>query len=107
MDLNLGWKDVTVIAVGVQYQIGDMGFVRAGYNAGGSPIDSTNASSNWAFPAVAKSHYTLGGTANIGTHWQLSLAYENMLSETVTGAYGDKISLGGSSYVLGVTYLFR
>lgn len=106
MPLNMGWKDVTVIALGVQYQIDDKGFIRAGYNSGTSPIESSNASQNWAFPAIAKSHMMLGGTANIGKHWQLNLAYESLQKETLTGAYGDKISLEGSSFILGVTYLF-
>lgn len=107
MAMNMGWKDVTVIALGVQYQIADMGFIRAGYNSGSSPIDGGNASQNWAFPAISKNHMMLGGTANIGSHWQLGLAYESIQKETVTGAYGDKISLEGSSFVLGVTYLLN
>lgn len=104
--LNTGWKDVTVLAIGVQYKLGDKGFIRAGYNAGGSPIDSGNASQNWALPAIAKTHYMFGGTWNASKNWQLNLAYENMATETLTGAYGDKISLGGASYSLGLSYLF-
>lgn len=106
--LNTGWKDVTVIALGVQYKLGEGGMIRAGYNMGSSPIDSGNAGQNWALPAIAKNHMMLGGTWNAGKNWQLNLAYENMATETVTSNAGDnsKISLGGSSYSLGLSYRF-
>lgn len=106
--LNTGWKDVTVIAIGVQYKLSEAGMVRAGYNMGSSPIDGGNSFANMALPAVAKNHYMLGGTWNAGKNWQLNLAYENMATESVTSSTGDgsKISLGGSSYSLGLSYLF-
>ncbi len=107
MPLNFGWKDINVYALGLQYQVGDSGWIRAGYNQGDSPIDNAAVDSNWAFPAIAKTHFMLGGTKNIGTHWQVAFAYENVANETMTGASGAKISLAETSYTLGLSYLFR
>ncbi|MBI5178096.1 MAG: outer membrane protein transport protein [Nitrospinae bacterium] len=107
MPLAFKWKDVNVYALGIQYKLGDGGWLRAGYNSGDSPIDSSNASSAWALPAITKNHYSFGGTGNIGKHWQGHFAYQIANEETVASANGDKISLKGTSVTVGLSYLFR
>ncbi|MBI3582029.1 MAG: outer membrane protein transport protein [Nitrospinae bacterium] len=108
MPLSVGWNDVTVWAVAVQYQPWESSVVRAGYNRGTTPFgDGATTSNNWAFPAITQSHYTLGYTQYIGKNWQTTLAYVNAPTVNQTGAYGDRISLGGSSYTLGLSYLYK
>ncbi len=108
MPLNVGWSDVSVVALAVQYQVGDSSVVRAGYNHCNSPFgDGATTSNNWAFPAISQSHYTLGYTQSFGKNWQTTLAYVNAPPVYQTGAYGDRISLGGSSYSAGFSYLYK
>jgi len=105
--LNFGWEDVTVIAVGAQYQFGDIGWLRIGYNRGNSAVPDERAFTNAALPATAEDHYTVGGTVNIGKHWQGHLSYVNSPPNEITDpATKTKISLGGSSTQFGFSYRF-
>lgn len=105
--LNFGWQDVSVIAIGAQYQIGDNAWIRAGYNRGDSAVPDEKAFTNTALPAVAQDHFSLGGTFNLGKNWQGSLSYVNLVKNEVTDpATGTKISLGGSSLQFGFSYRF-
>jgi long-chain fatty acid transport protein len=105
--LNFGWEDVSVIAVALQYQVNDGLWLRAGYNRGDSAVPEEKAFTNTALPAVAEDHYTVGASANLGSHWQGHLSYVSSPKNEVTDpATGTKISLGGSSAQFGFSYRF-
>lgn len=108
--LNFGWSDVDVYAIGIQYQIGDSDWIRFGYNHGDSPIKCNDVFNNMAFPAIAKHHFTIGGTKSIGNYWQLHGTYMHVKNESLTENGPDqppvRISLKENSFILGITYLF-
>lgn len=52
------WKDQTVLALGVQYKLNPNVALRAGYNHAANPVP--DATLNPLFPAIIKTHYTLG-----------------------------------------------
>jgi long-chain fatty acid transport protein len=113
LPLTMGWDDVSVIAVGVEYKVAEGATVRAGYNHGNSPIKAEDVFSNMVFPAIAEDHIGLGADFKLGANWELDLAYLKALKKEITGS-GDlmggssdaKIALEGASLTLGVAYNF-
>ncbi|HET9595560.1 MAG TPA: outer membrane protein transport protein [Anaeromyxobacteraceae bacterium] len=60
MPFNLNWSDQWVFKVGAQLRATKTLALRAGYNYGKMPLDSSRAFENIAFPAVAEHHVTAG-----------------------------------------------
>ena len=113
LPIAMGWDDVSVIAVGVEYKVAPGATLRAGYNHGNSPIKEEDVFNNLALPAVAEDHIGLGADFRLGSNWELSLAYIKALKKEVTGkadmmgqTSGAKIALEGASLTLGVAYNF-
>jgi long-chain fatty acid transport protein len=113
LPIAMGWDDVSVIAVGVEYKVAEGATVRAGYNHGNSPIKAEDVFNNLALPAIAEDHIGLGADFRLGSNWELDLAYLRALKKEVTGSgdlmggtSGAKIALEGSSLTLGVAYNF-
>lgn len=59
---GFGWDDVGVLMIGVEHQVTDELQLRAGFSYNNSPIDDSNLYANTLFPAIIKTHYTVGGT---------------------------------------------
>ena len=85
INLNFGWDDQVVVAVGARYAVNEDLTFRIGYNWAESPIDEEDVFSNVAFPAIVEQHVTLGATYNFGPHWALSGAFMWALKEDMTG----------------------
>ncbi len=83
---GFGWDDMTVIKLGVDYQVNDNLVLRAGYNHGGQPIPSGETLFNVIAPAVVEDHYTFGATWMLGNDAELSAYYMHAPSVTVTGS---------------------
>jgi long-chain fatty acid transport protein len=111
-ELDFGWEDVSVIAVGVQYQLNDATWLRAGINHSNAAVPEERAFTNGALPAVAEDSFSLGATRNFGSNWQGSFSYASLAENTVTskgdpqGGDGTKISLGGWSLLAGISYRY-
>ena len=111
-ELDFGWEDVSVMALGVQYQIGDDTWVRAGINHSNSAVPEERAFTNGALPAVAEDSFSIGASRNFGDNWQGHFSYTTLTENTVTakddpqGGDDTKISLGGSSLLAGITYRY-
>lgn len=113
LPIAMGWDDVSVIAVGVEFKVAPGATLRAGYNHGNSPIKEEDVFNNLALPAIAEDHIGLGADFRLGSNWELDLAYLKALKKEVTGkgdmmgsTSGAKIGLEGSSLTLGVAYNF-
>jgi len=85
IDLNFGWDDQWVFAVGGRYAVNDALTLRAGYEYAKSPIDEKDVFNNIAFPVTVEQHIGLGATYNLGTHWGISAAYMRAFKEDMTG----------------------
>lgn len=82
---GFGWKDVNVVAAGVQLKMIDKLPIRLGYTYSSNPITADNVFFSAPAPAVIK-HAVQGGFSylvndNLGIH----LAYHRGLGEDVTG----------------------
>lgn len=113
LPIAMGWDDVSVIAVGVEYKLSPGATLRAGYNHGNSPIKEEDVFNNIALPAIVEDHIGLGADFRLGANWELDLAYIKALKKEVTGkgdmmgsTSGAKIALEGASLTLGVAYNF-
>lgn len=83
--LNFGWEDQTVIALGIVYAVNSNLDISAGWNKGESPIDEADVFNNLVFPAVVETHYTLGADYKLGAHWGLGLTYMKAKSNELVG----------------------
>jgi long-chain fatty acid transport protein len=84
-ELDFGWEDQWVYALGLQYQATKQLAVRAGYNYSKAPIDEEDVFNNLVFPAVVVQHYTIGADYRLGDHWGVGLTYMKAVKETVKG----------------------
>ncbi len=122
IDLDFGWDDQYVYAIGAQYAVNERINLRAGYNYAESPIDEADVFNNLVFPAIVEQHITIGGDYKFDDHWTIAFAYMKAWSEELTGtgdvseamqqvyAFSDdsdiEISLEEQSFGMQLSYLF-
>jgi long-chain fatty acid transport protein len=106
---GFGWKDIDVIKLGVQWRLNPQLTLRAGYNKGDNPVSSGDVTFNILAPGVVTSHYTLGGTMQLGGASELTLAYMYAPEQKVTGAsmFGGTETIKMSQQSLGVAWAMR
>ncbi len=117
-ELEFGWEDQYVYAIGAQYAVSDKVNLRAGYNYAKMPIDEKDVFNNLVLPAVVEQHITIGGDYRFGDHWMLAVAYMKAMKEELTGKgdldpalgfgtdSGAKISLEEQTLGMQISYLF-
>ncbi len=106
--MNFGWEDQTVFAIGVQKQINPLTTVRAGFNYGESPIGPEDVDNNIGSLAVTEAHLTLGLTRQLGQRLFTSLSYAHAFHNEVTSnsGSGNKIELEQNVLNLQMSYRF-
>lgn len=82
---GFGWKDVTVVKVGVAYAVNQALTVRAGWNHSDNPVTSENVFFNTIAPGVVKDHLSLGMTYALGNNMEISADYIHAFRNSVTG----------------------
>lgn len=82
---GFGWKDVTVLKLGVAYQYSPDLTVRAGWNHGNSPLQSSETSFNILAPATITDHVSVGATWTLANKSELSVTYWHGFSKEVIG----------------------
>jgi len=106
---GFSWKSINVYKVGVAYQYNDALTLRAGWNHGDNPIDSSNILFNTLAPGVVKDHLTLGATYAIAKNMELSFDYVHAFGHSVSGPLPGAFGFTGtetltmSQNVLGVS----
>jgi long-chain fatty acid transport protein len=84
-DLEFGWEDQTVYALGIAYAVNEKLDIRTGYNYSKAPIDEEDVFNNLVFPAVVEKHWSLGFDYKLGTHWGLGMTYMKASKNTLEG----------------------
>ena len=82
---GFGWKNVNVVAAGVQLKMIDKVPVRLGYTFSSNPITEDNVFFSAAAPAVIKHAVQIGFSYKITDNLDLSLAYHRGLTTEVSG----------------------
>ena len=117
---DFGWKDQDVISLGYQYST-ELWSTRIGYNYAKSPIVNQNGTTQkgaaintlnlLGFPAIVKSHYTIGGTYKISKKTSFDFAYvyspEAKNSFDNSGVRGRGISTKHSQSALSIAVNFN
>jgi long-chain fatty acid transport protein len=105
---GFGWDDMTVLKLGVQYDVNDQLTLRGGYSHGNNPIDGSQVAFNALAPAVIEDHWTLGGTYRLRDNYELTFwgmyAPESSTKGpgAFTGTQAPEIRM--SQYELGINF---
>lgn len=83
---GFGWRDISVVKVGVAWQMSEALTLRAGYNHGQNPIRPADVTFNILAPGVVTDHYTLGFTWAVSPNSELTGALMVAPRQTVSGA---------------------
>ena len=102
---GFGWRDMTVLKLGVSHQYDSGLVVRAGYNGGRQPIPDNETQFNVLAPGVVQDHLTLGATWTLPSKSEVTLGYMHAFKKTVTGtAPTASFSLNMYQDSLGIAY---
>jgi len=82
---GFGWEDVTVLKLGVSYDVTRALTLRGGYNYGGQPIPASETLFNMLAPGVVEHHVTLGFTYAFSDMLEVTFAYMHAFENTVKG----------------------
>ncbi|MFK7894576.1 MAG: OmpP1/FadL family transporter [Myxococcota bacterium] len=83
---GFGWKSILVFALGAEYEIGEIGVFRAGYNFGENPIPSNRSFFNAPAPAIVEHHFTVGAGIRIAPKITFDIAYYHGLKNADSGS---------------------
>ena len=108
---GFGWKDITVMKLGVSHQVDSNLTVRAGWNHGDQPIPAGETFFNLLAPGVMEDHITLGATWKTGKNEEVSAMFMHALNNKVNGSGSIPAAFGGGEAnlemdqnSLGITY---
>jgi long-chain fatty acid transport protein len=112
---GFGWKDITVVKLGVAYAVDSSLTVRAGWNHSDNPVPSSQVLLNTLAPGIVKDHLTLGATYALSNAMELSFDYVHAFKHTVSGALPSQLgypagateSLSMSQNTLGVSIGYK
>jgi long-chain fatty acid transport protein len=82
---SLGWRDIEVFALGLQYRLSERAVARAGVNLGENPIPGSASALNVLSPAVFEDHYAVGFGYRVADAVDLDLAYYRATESSVSG----------------------
>ncbi len=94
---GFGWQDMTVIKLGVSYDVDSTLTLRAGYNHNNQQIPSNQTLLNILAPGVVQNHLSLGSTWKLANKQEVSLAYIHAFKQTVSGVGVIPAQLGGGN----------
>jgi long-chain fatty acid transport protein len=92
---GFGWEDVTVVKVGLAYDVSETLTLRGGFNYGGQPIPASETLFNMIAPGVVETHVTFGGTWMLNEQMELSFAYMHAFENTIEGEDSIPMDFGG------------
>lgn len=84
---TLGFEDINVIALGVQYKATERFTLRAGYNKSDNPIPAERTFFTVATPAIFEDHYTVGLGLQATDNMELNVAYYQVPENRISGPF--------------------
>jgi long-chain fatty acid transport protein len=84
---GLGWDDITVLALGIQYQASERLALRGGYNRSDSAVPPESTFGSVAAPALFEDHLCLGLGWRAYEALELNLGYYHVFENEVTGPF--------------------
>lgn len=102
---GFGWRNQTILKLGVSYRYNRFLTLRGGLNHARHPVPGTETTLNMLAPVTVENHATLGATWRMRNGGELSLGYTHGFKKTLDGSgagAGRNISLEGD--ILGIAY---
>jgi len=84
VDLEFGWENQWVYALGTRYKATDKLTLSAGFNYAKSPIDEADVFNNLVFPAVVEKHLALGFDYAFD-NWGFGMTFMKAFEKKLTG----------------------
>lgn len=113
---GFGWRSISVIKAGVDWQVSEQWTLRSGYSFNQNPVRASDVTFNILAPAVVQHHLTLGVTYATGRH-EFTAAYLHAFRGSVTGESrfvalglapaGTRETIEMTQDSLGVAYAFK
>jgi long-chain fatty acid transport protein len=109
---GFGWKDITIVKVGVQWESNPGMIWRAGYSYGEQPIPSSEVLFNIIAPGVIEHHASVGLTKEIGSKQEVNIAVVRAFSNDVEGpnpldpSQTIKLTMNQWEYTAGYSWKF-
>ncbi|MHB8534969.1 MAG: OmpP1/FadL family transporter [Sulfuricaulis sp.] len=82
---GFGWKDISVVKLGVQYMASSDWTLRAGWDHGQNPIPSSQVAVNILAPGVVTDHLNLGFTKAVDKSSDVNFMFSHAFKKEVTG----------------------
>ncbi len=101
---GFGWKDISVIKLGVQYKSSSDLTLRAGWNHGDNPIASSQAAVNILAPGVVTDHLNLGFTKALDKGSDINFVFMHAFEKKVTGAVPTNFGMGTAEIKMSENY---
>ncbi len=92
---GFGWKSINVYKLGAEYAMDPTWTLRAGWNHGDSPVESSEVSVNFLAPGIIEDHLTLGFTMALDKTSEINFNYVKSFENSVSGPFSD--SFGGGT----------
>jgi long-chain fatty acid transport protein len=83
---GFGWRDLTVLKLGVNHQYSKDLVLRAGVSVGDQPVPSSETFFNILAPGVVQNHLTLGATWTTASGGEWSGFYARAFGQSVAGS---------------------
>jgi long-chain fatty acid transport protein len=109
---GFGWKDITVVHLGLQWHSSKEWTWRAGYSIGDQPIPQSEVLFNIVAPAVIKEHLTFGVTKSFKES-ELKFAVMRAFPHSVTGPNSleapgqQKITISMNQWEISIGYAWK
>jgi len=101
---GFGWKDISVIKLGVQYKSSSDLTLRAGWNHGDNPIPSSQVAVNILAPGVVTDHLNLGFTQALDKGSDINFMFMHAFEKKVSGAIPNGFGAGTAEIKLSENY---
>jgi len=85
--LGLGWRSIFSVCFGVQRQISEKLYLRAGYCFNENPISSSSAMYNVASPLIIQHTLHTGLSYTFAENWSVALSYVHCFENSVSGPW--------------------
>jgi long-chain fatty acid transport protein len=98
---GFGWKNIHVVALGVQHALNPALTVRAGWNYGNSPIGDKYVFANVLLPAIVEHRFTAGASMKFSNSLEFGFsAFITPMTKRVDSGDGDSFSSNNKDTVL-------
>lgn len=110
-DIGFGWKDMTTVKLGLQYEAANDWTWRAGYSHGNQPIPESEVFFNILAPGIMEQHFTAGFTKKFDNgsqeiNFAAMYAPSNSISGPISSSQAVELEMKQYQLELGWSLLF-